>query len=129
MSTRYERNKWYKVSEPPKPEPLGSIYFVTKGGRYLAGTYSSYSQFVSLDEEVFESNQIENWKIRERKTNSKNPSSFNYNGKMVTLSTGQKFGFHWKASYENGNKEIYVNKESEEEAIQAIKEKIDCSTQ
>ncbi|MBO6793657.1 MAG: hypothetical protein JJ895_07090 [Balneolaceae bacterium] len=125
MSISYERDKWYMASEEPEPQHLGSIYFVTKDGQYLAGTYISYSQFLSLDEKVYEDHMIEKWKIRDRNSKSNHPSTFVYKDCTVSLSTGKKVGFHWKASFQVGNEEIYVNKESEKEAIQAIKNKID----
>lgn len=128
MSISYERDKWYKASEKPKPQHLGSIYFVTKDGQCLAGAYISYSQFLSLDEKVYEDHEIEKWKIRDRNTKTSHSSSFEYKGYAISLSTGQKVGFHWKASCQIGNEEIYVNKESEKEVIQAIKDKIDSLT-
>lgn len=125
MSIQYEQEKWYKVSEPPTPQFHGSIYFVTKNGTMYAGTYNGYSQFLSLDEDVFHKNEVEKWKIRERKTEQPKEDSLTYKGKKINVKARDDIGFYWRASYLKDGDEIYVNKESKDEAIEKLKNKID----
>ncbi len=120
MENEYEYGKWYKVSKSPKPQNRGSIYFVTKDGRKYAGTFI-ISQFLSLDEEIFETYQVEKWIIRDRKINKSKQNDLTYKGEQIRIENRQDLGFHWRASYVNNDKTNYINKESRQEAIAEIK--------
>ncbi|GEM_PF-3931096 len=125
MSINYERDKWYKASENPTPQVQGSIYFITNDGKKHAGTYIDYSQFMSLDEEIFHQREVDKWMIRDPQYEEPKKDSITYKGKKIYLNARNDIGFYWRASYKENGSDIYVNMETKKEAINSLKQIID----
>lgn len=123
MSKEYKRNKWYDASEK-KPQYMGSINFVTKDGKKSSGTYIGYGQYESLREDIFETEKVSKWIIRERMDSGEKREMIKYQGIEITVRAMEDIGFYWRASFLTDKGQKYVNRESKKEAITSIKNKI-----
>jgi hypothetical protein len=119
-------NKWIDINHE-EPQIHSTIEFKTSDGAIYPGTYLNYNQFKSIDGEIIEIDEIEKWRIREYKTNIKwiNQNNLRYRSRIINILQKFDAGHYWQASSSKGSSSLSENGESQKEAIQKLKSKID----
>lgn len=124
----HKRNTWYTVdSSDPEPQIRGAIYFITKSGEKIAGTYLPYSQFTSLQGKIFEKYEVEKWIIREDwkiKEGISTKETINQNNVKILIELKDDLSHYWQASIVDSNNNETCKEPTREKALSAIKKLI-----
>lgn len=123
-----QNTDWQKYDKlTNKPEPKSSIYFKTKSGEILPGTFRGYDEFFDIWGKNHHDSTILEFKKREiyRKSDLNLPYKFQNKEWNVSIDTSRKNGFHWVANADKESDEIIVRGEKFEEVKKEISSRIE----